>query len=268
LNIIASRIKTFLSKGISKEQFGFLDDRKILDAIGVAEETLRSIKTKKIKSLLLKFDMMKACEKVDWGFLRLVLLQARIILEVIDWIMGCVKSANFSVLVNGSPSGFFKGSRELRQGCPPLPFLFLLIVEGLSKLLKKLVKEGILEGVLVANGVRITHMLFVDDVILFEKGYFQEWWVFKDVLNLFRNATGMDFNNQKSQFLEVGLSIDWLDQLKELFPFEVKSIEEGFKYLGFFLKPNCFSCDDWFWLLQKVEKIIVTWCHRWLTLEG
>jgi hypothetical protein len=140
--------------------------------------------------------------------------------------MGCVRSTNFSVLVNGSPSIFFKGSRGLRQGCPLSPLLFFLIVEGLSRFLKKLVEEGRLEGVLVANGVRITHMLFVDDVILFGKGSFQEWQVFKDALNIFCNATGMDFNNQKSQFLEVGLSVDWLDQLKELFPFEFKSIEK------------------------------------------
>jgi hypothetical protein len=42
---------------------------QILDAIRVAHETLHSIKTKKIKSLVLKLDMMKAYDRVDWGFL-------------------------------------------------------------------------------------------------------------------------------------------------------------------------------------------------------
>jgi hypothetical protein len=51
-------------------------------------------------------------------------------------------------------------------------------------------------------------------------------------------------------------------------PYEVKSIDEGFKYLGFFLKPNCYSVNDWRWLIIKVEKIISNWCHRWLTLGG
>ena len=86
--------------------------------------------------------------------------------------------------------------------------MFLIIVECLSMLLKKLVEEGRLEGVLVPNGVRITHMLFADDVIHFGKGSFHEWQVFKDALNLFCNSSGMDLNNQKSQFLEVGFSID------------------------------------------------------------
>jgi hypothetical protein len=44
-------------------------------------------------------------------------------------------------------------------------------VEGLSRLILKLVEKGKIEGVLVANGIRITHLLFVDDVILFGNGF-------------------------------------------------------------------------------------------------
>jgi hypothetical protein len=253
---------------MSKEQFGFLDDRQITDAIGVAQEALHNIKTKKSKALVLKLDMMKAYDRVDWSFLRLVLLQIGLGLEATDWIMGCVRSTNFFVLVNGNPSGFFKGSRGLRQGCPLSPLLFLLIVEGLVESLRDWLMMVDLKDILVANGFRITHLLFVDDVILFGKGYLQEWQVFKDALDLFCNASGMVFSNQKSQFLEVGWSVEGIVQLKQIFPFDVKSIEEGFKYLGFFLKPNCYSFNDWIWLLQKVEKRISNWCHRWLTLGG
>jgi hypothetical protein len=56
--------------------------------------------------------------------------------------------------------------------------------------------------------------------------------------------------------------------LKELLPFEVKPIDDGFKYLGFFLKPNCYTRADWNWLEKKFEKIILNWSHRWLSLGG
>jgi len=68
---IAAKIKSSLSTGISKEQFGFLEGRQITDAIGVAQEALHK---KNKKMLVLKLDMMKAYDRVDWGFLRLVLL--------------------------------------------------------------------------------------------------------------------------------------------------------------------------------------------------
>jgi hypothetical protein len=72
--IIAARLKTSLSVGISKEQFGFLEGRQITDVIGVVHEALHSIKVKNIKALVLKLDLVKAYDRVDWGFLRLVLL--------------------------------------------------------------------------------------------------------------------------------------------------------------------------------------------------
>jgi hypothetical protein len=43
-----------------------------------------------------------------------------------------MESANFVLLINGSPSGFFKELRGLRQGFPLSLFLFLLVVEGLN----------------------------------------------------------------------------------------------------------------------------------------
>jgi hypothetical protein len=206
--IIATRIKASLSTGISKEQFGFLEGRQITDAIGVAQEALHSIKVKNNKALVLKLDMMKAYDRVDWGFLRLVLLHIGLSLEATNWIMGCVSTANFVVLINGIPSSFFKSSRGLRQGCLLSPLLFLLVVEGLSRSIQKLVVERKIEGVLVEKGIRITHLLFVDDVLLFGNGTITEWKVFKEVLDLFCKAMGMSFSPHKSLFLEAG----WIEE--------------------------------------------------------
>ena len=122
--IISVIIKAFLSEGITKEQFGFLENKQNNEAIGIAQDSLHSIKTNKYEALILKLDMIKAYDRVDWSFLRLVLLQIGISLEAIDWIMGCASSANFSVLINGSPTGFLRSSRGLKQGCPLSPLFF------------------------------------------------------------------------------------------------------------------------------------------------
>ncbi|GAU50741.1 hypothetical protein TSUD_99110 [Trifolium subterraneum] len=49
-----------------------------------------------------------------------------------SWIRACVFSGNLYVLVNGSPAKEINIQRGLKQGDPLAPFLFLLVVEGLS----------------------------------------------------------------------------------------------------------------------------------------
>jgi hypothetical protein len=49
-------------------------------------------------------------------------------------------------------------------------------------------------------------------------------------------------------------------------PCEIKSVDVGFKYLGCYLKPNCYTKADWIWLEKKVEKRIANWSHRWFSL--
>ena len=47
------------------------------------------------------------------------------------------------------------------------PLLFMLVAEGMSRLLKKAHREGHLIGIAVAQQLQITHLLFVDDVLFF-----------------------------------------------------------------------------------------------------
>ena len=60
------------------------------------------------------------------------------------WIKWCLSTARFFVLVNGTPTGFFKSSRGLRQGEPLSPYLFVIAMEALSYLLKRAVCGGFL----------------------------------------------------------------------------------------------------------------------------
>lgn len=42
--------------------------------------------------------------------------------------------------------------------------------------------------------------------------------------------------------------------IRDLFPMDIIPLEDGIKYLGYIIKPNKYSRDDWIWLLKKVEK--------------
>ena len=52
-------------------------------------------------------------------------------------------------MVNGSPTSFFQSSRWLRQGDPLSPYLFVVVMEALSCLLKRTVAGGFLSSCLV-----------------------------------------------------------------------------------------------------------------------
>ena len=112
--LVAIRLKVVLEKTISRYQFGFLHDRQIIEPVDIVQEALHSIKTENQQVLVLKLDLVKAFDRVNWSFLRLVLLQIGIPGNFVSWIMGCVESTNFDVLINGTPSFFFPVSRGIR----------------------------------------------------------------------------------------------------------------------------------------------------------
>ena len=47
---------------------------------------------------------------------------------------------------------------------------FLLILEDLSLLIKKAKKDGLLKGIVLSLAIALTHLLFVDDIVLFGHG--------------------------------------------------------------------------------------------------
>jgi hypothetical protein len=70
---------------------------EIHDVVGTTQESLHSIKVKKVSTLVIILDLAKAYEKVSWLYLRLLLIVIHIGMrvQVVDWIMGCLSSTLF-----------------------------------------------------------------------------------------------------------------------------------------------------------------------------
>jgi hypothetical protein len=266
--VIANRMKPILERSLSAEQLGFLKGRRIQDAIATAHECMHSIKQKNLKALIMKIDLKKAFDCIDWAFLRLILLAVGFGVKFTEWIMACVTSANFAVLINGEATNFFNSERGLRQGCPLSPYLFILVMESLSLLIKKSIAEHKISGLKVSRLIKIFHLMFVDDILLMAKAELSEWLVILDILNVFCTATGLSINSSKSSVHYWGVSEADLLLLKGSIPFTFIDLKEGFCYLGFRLKPRASTPADWSWLVAIFERKINFWCNKWLSLGG
>lgn len=120
-------------------------------------------------------------------------------------------------MINGSPTSFFKSYRGLRQGCPLSPLFFLLVVKGLGRLLIKARSERKFSGFKVAKGLSISHLLFVDDVLILGIDSLVEWAEFTKLLSTFCQASGMEINCEKLCFLHNNCEEDKLTAIGKLF---------------------------------------------------
>ena len=80
-------------------------------------------------------------------------------------------------------------------------YLFLLIIEGLSLLLPCTLESKEIKGREVSGSITVSHTLFVNHIIIFGAGSFDEWFIIKKLTDLFCGAMGMTFTLGKSCFL-------------------------------------------------------------------
>ena len=118
-----------LGEIISAPQNAFILNKQILNSVLIANECLDSRLKSGQPRLLCKLDIEKAFDHVNWGFLTLLLKRCAFLDKWRRWISFCLSTVRFSILINGTPHGFFGSSRGLRQGDPLSPLLFVLVME-------------------------------------------------------------------------------------------------------------------------------------------
>lgn len=118
----------------------------------------------------LKLDMAKAYDRVEWVYLKSIMLKLGFSGSLVNLIMKCVESVQFSIRVNGHFSELFSPTRGIRQGDPISPYLLLLCAEGLSSLLKFSGPNYLAKGIRVGvHAPWVSHLLFADDCLLLHK---------------------------------------------------------------------------------------------------
>jgi len=104
------------------------------------------------------------------------------------------------MLVNGSPTEEFKPSKGLRQGDPLPPFLFFIVAEGLSGIVRQVVDKNLLKVIKVGKKeVDVNILQFADDTLFFYQAETQNIFTIKSILCFFELALGLKVNFHKSK---------------------------------------------------------------------
>ncbi|OAY67995.1 hypothetical protein ACMD2_23515 [Ananas comosus] len=102
-----------------------------------------------------KADFQKAFDNVSWPFLRRILQWLGFSDKWWAWLEQCVCNAEIAVLVNDTPTSWFKARKGLRQGLrqgePLSPHLFLLAVDCLARLTATAKSNNLLHGIGPSN---------------------------------------------------------------------------------------------------------------------
>ncbi|RVW36583.1 LINE-1 retrotransposable element ORF2 protein [Vitis vinifera] len=242
--------------------------RQILDAALIANDVIDSLLKRKESGVLCKLDLEKAYDRINWDFLLSVMQKMGFGEKWVGWIRWCISIASFSVLVNGSPTGFFRSSRGLRQGDPLSPYLFVLGMEALSSLINRTVRGGFLSSCRIGGregvGTQVMHLLFADDTLVFcddsqEQLTFLSW-----LLIWFEAISGLCINLNKSEILPVG-RVENAELLAAELGCKMGSLSST--YLGLPLGASHKSVKVWDRMEEQMRKKLALWKRQFISKE-
>ncbi|GJU18554.1 hypothetical protein Tco_1146520 [Tanacetum coccineum] len=201
--IIANRVKEGLGDIVSINQSAFVPGRRISDNILLTQELMRNYHRRRgPPRCAFKVDIQKAYDIVDWNFLETILVGFGFHPKMVQWIMVCVTGASYSICFNGNLHGWFKGKQGLRQGDPLSPYLFTLVMEILTLILQRRVRDSDdFQYHHLCEQQRIINLCFADDLFLFSHGNPSSVAVIMDALEEFKHVSGLIPSIPKSMTL-------------------------------------------------------------------
>lgn len=199
--LIVNRMKTLLPRIISPNQGTFVEGQWIAENTVVAQELAHKVRKHKGKNglMLVKLDLKKAYDCLEWGFVDKALETWGFSSEVRRLIFNCISSVEYEILVNGSSVGKVEPARGLRQGDPLSPYLFILCAEVLSRLVAKEVR---IQGIKVCREApAISHLLYADDLLISCRANNENVQALLGCLETYCSWSGQAINTEKSSVM-------------------------------------------------------------------
>ncbi|GJV67471.1 putative RNA-directed DNA polymerase, eukaryota, reverse transcriptase zinc-binding domain protein [Tanacetum coccineum] len=230
--VLANRLAKVMDKIVSQEQSAFISGRQILDGPLILSEMIDWYKKRKKKMLIFKVDFEKAFDSVSWKYLDYMLHNLGFGFTWRSWIKACLESSRTSILVNGSPTSEFSVKRDLRQGDPFSPFLFIIVMEGLHMALSEASHSDLIHGIKI----------------------------------VFYLTSGLKINIHKSNVYGVGVSDNEVHSMSNDIGCSTGSFP--FTYLGLPIGANMNLTVSWKVLLDRFDARLSKWKANLLSIGG
>ncbi|XP_010524744.1 PREDICTED: uncharacterized protein LOC104802714 [Tarenaya hassleriana] len=218
------------------------------------------------KNAMLKIDIRKAFDTLDWSFVLNLLKGLNLPDIFIHWITQCITTPKFSISINGNLEGYFKGRRGLRQGDPISPYLFILSMEVLSRMLNKSAQANEFALHSKCRSPLVTHLAFADDVMIFSQGSESSISKVMLILDAFGTYSGLRINKAKSELFLSG--VEHLEADRICSAIGLPRGQLPVRYLGVPLSPKRLTREDYQPLLDKIKSKLTAWSSKALSAAG
>ncbi|GJX09286.1 RNA-directed DNA polymerase, eukaryota, reverse transcriptase zinc-binding domain protein [Tanacetum coccineum] len=263
--ILTNRIKVALSQIVDENQSAFVPGRAITDNILLTQELLKGYNCiNGPKRCAYKIDIQKAYDTVSWEFLKDIMGRFGFPSKMTDWITTCISTPKFTICVNGERYGYFKGGRGLRQGDPISPYIFTMVMEMLNLIVKnEIMKNNTFKYHFSCRQLKITHLCFSDDLIMFSHEDKGSVTILRNALNKFSAMSGLYPNLSKCTMFCGSLNKDAKREISSIFPFKEGKLPV--RYLGVPLITKKISVKECKQLVDKVSQKLNDWKNKSLS---
>ena len=259
---IAERIKPVLHSLIHPDQKGFVAGRYIGEAIRTTYDIMDYAKQNNLAGLLLCIDFEKAYDSISFKFIESCLNYFNFGTDLIKWVR--ILLYDFKAVINhcGNISKSFDINRGCRQGDPIASYLFIMCLEILAL---KMRADPQIRGFKIGN---MRHLLeiYADDLTVFLDPSSDCLYKTIKVLQGFYKLSGLKISVKKTCAVWFGKNHD---SNIELCPELGLKWSKSFTLLGITFDNNLEKMQSNFnEKIDKIEKLLFTWSHRYLTPFG
>ncbi|XP_021865115.2 uncharacterized protein [Spinacia oleracea] len=215
---------------------------------------------------MIKVDLKKAYGSSEWPFLKTMLSELGFPAKFVNWVMQCLYSVSYSILINGCPTKPIPAKKGLRKGDLISPYLFALGMEYLSRCLASLADNPEFSYHPRCKKLDLSHMMFADDSMMFSRADESVVKALFAAFTKFSLASGLEANLHKSEVYLAGvpnhiacITVNSIGVPQGSFPF---------RYLGVPLTTRKLSFTDCKPLIDRTVARIKSWTSKFLSYAG